>query len=99
MTADRPRCQAYDQITDRTCRYYADHGGRHNFARLDHDASLERELRSELDAMTTALGEALDLFDATWCTEHGHSPTREQFEKATKLWQLIQPNFTGESYP
>lgn len=91
-------CTAYDQISDRKC-HYAGHGGKHNFARLDHDASLERELRSELDELAAALGEALDLFDATWCSDHGHAPKREQFARATKLRKLIQPGFTGESYP
>jgi hypothetical protein len=53
-----PLCSAYDQISDRKCRYYEGHNGRHNFARLDHDASLERELRRELDEMTAARDEA-----------------------------------------
>lgn len=55
---ERKRCDAYDQIRDRGCCYYAGHGGRHNFARLDHDYLLERELRSALDAMTAARDEA-----------------------------------------
>lgn len=92
MTAERAHCQAYDQIADRKCRYYADHGGRHNFARLDHDASLERELRGELDAVTAALGEALDLFDATWCTEHGHAPKPEQFRRIDELRAQLETN-------
>ena len=45
-----PRCDTYDQILNRGCCYYAGHGGRHNFAHLDHDARLERALRAELDA-------------------------------------------------
>ena len=58
MTVDADKlCPAYDQISDRTCRYYADHGGRHNFARLDHDCALERELRRTLDEMTAARDE------------------------------------------
>lgn len=92
-------CGAYDQISDRGCRYYAGHGGRHNFARLDHDCSLERELRRELDEMGKALGEALDLFDAAWCAEHGNAPTSAQFDRATKLRQLIRPEFLRETYP
>jgi hypothetical protein len=64
-TSEQPTfCTAYDQISDRTCRYYANHGGRHNFARLDHDCALERELRRQLDEMQDLLVEALDLFDA-----------------------------------
>ena len=58
-TEDATLCSAYDQISDRKCRYYADHGGKHNFARLDHDSSLERELRRALDDMTKILEEAL----------------------------------------
>lgn len=60
-TEDAKRCSAYDQIAGRTCRYYAGHGGRHNFARLDHDCSLERELRRALDEMTKARDEACDI--------------------------------------
>lgn len=56
-------CTAYDQISDRSCRYYADHGGKHNFARLDHDVSLERELRRQLDEMTRVRDEACDIAD------------------------------------
>jgi hypothetical protein len=89
MTVDADKlCSAYDQIADRRCRYYAGHGGKHNFARLDHDCALERELRREIDEMTKALGEALDLFDATWCPEHGHAPRSEAFEKAAELSKL-----------
>lgn len=88
-TKDAPLCAAYDQIADRTCRYYANHGGRHNFARLDHDCALERELRRELDETTKGLAEALDLFDGNWCPEHGHAPRPEAFKRATELSKLI----------
>ena len=54
-------CVAYDQISDRTCRYYAGHGGQHNFARLDHDSWLERELRRQLDNVTAARDELADI--------------------------------------
>jgi hypothetical protein len=54
-------CPAYDQISDRTCRYYADHGGGHNFARLDHDCALERKLRQALDEMTAARDELANI--------------------------------------
>lgn len=84
-----PLCGAYDQISDRRCRYYADHGGAHNFARLDHDCSLERELRRELDGVVLGLGEALDLFDAVWCADHGHVPTPDQFARAAALSKTI----------
>jgi hypothetical protein len=57
-------CTAYDQISDRTCRYYAGHGGRHNFARLVHDCAMERELRRALDVMTAARDEACEIADS-----------------------------------
>lgn len=56
-------CSAYDQISDRKCRYYEHHGGKHNFARLDHNTCLERDLRCALDAMTIARDEACDIAD------------------------------------
>lgn len=101
MTTSAPDelCSAYDQITGRGCRYYRGHGGRHNFARLDHDCALERELRRELDEMTQALGEALDLFDGNWCPEHGHAPKREAFDRAADLRRRIQPDFERSRYP
>jgi hypothetical protein len=61
VTADEKRCTAYNQILDRPCCYYADHGGRHNFARLDHDTALECALRRALDEMTKARDEACNI--------------------------------------
>lgn len=55
------RCTVYDQITDRTCRYDEGHGGRHRFPPLDHDSSLERELRRRLDLMTKIRDDACEL--------------------------------------
>jgi hypothetical protein len=63
MTEDAKMCSAYDQISDRRCRYYERHGGKHNFARLDHDTCLERDLRCALDEMTRARDEACDIAD------------------------------------
>ncbi len=40
--------------------------------------------------LALALAEALDLFDATWCTEHGHSPKPEQLARAAELRKLVQ---------
>ena len=62
-TKDAPLCAAYDQISGRKCRYYADHGGKHNFARLDHDSALERDLRRALDVLAAARDEACDIAD------------------------------------
>lgn len=88
-TQDTALCPAYDQISDRTCRYYANHGGKHNFARLDHDSSLERELRRALDEMTKDFADALDLFDMNWCPEHGHAPNPETFQRAAVLGEKL----------
>ena len=90
-----PFCTAYDQISNRSCRYYAGHGGKHNFARLDHDCALSRELRRELDEMTKSFAEALDLFDGNWCTAHGHSPTADTFKRAAALSRKLgrTPNY------
>ena len=91
-TSEQPAfCTAYDQISDRTCRYDADHGGWHNFARLDHDCALERELRRSLDEVSTGLTAALDLFDAIWCPEHGHEPKPEVFARVAALRKLVRP--------
>lgn len=60
-TTTAPLCSTYDQISDRTCRYYRGHGGRHNFASLDHNCTLERELRRMLDEVIAARDEACDL--------------------------------------
>jgi hypothetical protein len=88
-TQEAPLCSAYDQIAGCKCRYYANHGGKHNFARLEHDAALERELRRQLDEVAEGLAEALDLFDANWCPEHGYAPTPEAFAKAARLSKLV----------
>lgn len=79
-------CTAYDQITDRGCRYFTGHGGKHN-----HDATLERFLRQQLDEMTRALAEALDMFDSAWCPEHGHAPGPEVLAHAEELRKLVMP--------
>jgi hypothetical protein len=34
---------------------------------------------------TAELTEALDIFNATWCPEHGHSPSPEQFARIEEL--------------
>lgn len=61
LVNDKLLCLAYDQISDRACCYYAGHGGKHNFTRIDHDSSQERELRRLLDEMIVARNEACDL--------------------------------------
>lgn len=95
MTAETKVCTAYDQISDCKCRYYDGHGGKHNFARLDHDAALERELRRQLDEMTKNFADALDLFDLNWCTAHCHEPSAETFKRAAELSRKLgrTPNY------
>lgn len=83
MTKDTKTCPAYDQISDRGCRYYAGHGGKHNFARLDHDCALERELRRQLDEMAVARDEACDIA-ARWFDDH---PGRDS-ERITELRKI-----------
>lgn len=61
MTTKPEMCPAYDQLSDRDCCYYAKHGGKHYFARFDHDCRLERELRRALDEMTAARDEACSI--------------------------------------
>lgn len=63
MTKIDDSCPAYDQILNRSCRYHAGHGGRHNFAPLDHNTALECDLRRALDEMTKARDEACDIAD------------------------------------
>ena len=62
-TTTAPFCSIYDQISGRTCRYYRDHGSMHNFASLDHNCTLERELRRLLDEVIAARDEACDIAD------------------------------------
>jgi len=92
MTVDANKlCPAYDLVSTLRCRHYAGHGGFHNFARLTHDCALERELRAELDETIKALTEALDLFDAHWCPEHGHAPKPEVLARIDELRKRVQP--------
>ena len=44
----------------------------------------------EIKQLRAALVEALDLFDATWCPEHGHAPKEEQLARAAELRKLAQ---------
>jgi hypothetical protein len=83
------RCRQYDQLSDRYCAYDLDHGGSCNFARLDHDTRLERQLRRALDEMTKDAKDALALFTNNWCPEHGHAPTAGTFAKAKALAKIL----------
>jgi hypothetical protein len=44
---------------------------------------------AENEQLRAALREALDLFDAAWCPEHGHAPKPEQIERAVELRKLV----------
>lgn len=46
---------------------------------------------AENTQLRAGLTEALDLFDATWCPEHGHAPKPEQLSRAAELRKLVQP--------
>ena len=46
-------------------------------------------LLDEVDLLRLALTEALDLFDATWCPEHGHAPRPKQLARAEALRKLV----------
>jgi len=45
----------------------------------------------QIDVTNAALAEALDLFDAVWCPEHGHAPRPEQLARAEALRKLVRP--------
>ena len=47
-------------------------------------------LVDETIALERALVEVLDLFDATWCPEHGHAPKPEQLVRAAELRKLVR---------
>lgn len=57
------------------------------------------EQHIELGELTKALTEALALFDANWCTAHGHAPTPATFDRATALQKRLHPQFTRDRYP
>jgi hypothetical protein len=80
-------CTAYDQILDRQCRYHADHGGKHNFARLDHDTALERDLRRALDEMAKARDEACEIAD-TAIRMHGDFIGRRNQRGSDRILEL-----------
>jgi hypothetical protein len=42
-------------------------------------------LYAQIAKLRAAFIEAIDLFDATWCTEHGHAPSWNQLARAAEL--------------
>jgi len=48
-------------------------------------------LIDEIAKLRGALAEALDLFDATWCPEHGHAPKPAQHVRVAELRKLVNP--------
>lgn len=42
-----------------------------------------------VEKLRVALAEALDLFDATWCPEHGHAPKPEQLARIAELRKVV----------
>lgn len=45
----------------------------------------------EIKQLRAALAEALDLFDAVWCPEHGHAPRAEQLARVDALRKIGMP--------
>lgn len=45
----------------------------------------------EIRQLRVALGEAIAIFDATWCPEHGHAPKPEQLARVDALRKLARP--------
>jgi hypothetical protein len=87
-------CSVYDQISDRKCCYYADHGGKHNFARLDHDSALERDLRRELDEMTRIRDEAVRS-DAE--SLRMYRSARDRADRYRRALETIRDGFQNDS--
>jgi hypothetical protein len=46
---------------------------------------------AENTQLRAALHEALDIFDAAWCPEHGHAPKPEQHARVAELRKFVQP--------
>lgn len=47
-------------------------------------------LRAEITRLREALREALDIFDVTWCPEHGHAPRPDQFARVEALRKRVK---------
>ena len=48
-----------------------------------------RARRTEVTQRTAELVETLDIFDRSWCPEHGHAPRPEVFARIAKLRSFI----------
>lgn len=48
-----------------------------------------RVMEREIVTLRSALAEAIDIFDATWCPEHGHAPQPEQIARMDELRQIV----------
>lgn len=49
----------------------------------------------EIRLLHSALAEALDLFDQTWCSEHGHAPKPEQLARAAELRKFLKDRISA----
>lgn len=47
------------------------------------------ERRYGFDRLREAFAEALDIFDATWCPEHGHAPNPKQHARVAELRKVL----------
>lgn len=48
-------------------------------------------LLERVEQLQAGLSEALDLFDAVWCPEHGHAPKPDRLARAVELRKLVRP--------
>ena len=52
-------------------------------------AAVTTTLEAEVLELRGALAEALTIFDASWCPEHGHTPKPEQLARIEELRKLV----------
>lgn len=57
----------------------------------DPDNARPHAMEHENVTLRAALTEALALFDATWCPEHGHAPSPEQLARIEVLRKMVKP--------
>jgi len=46
-------------------------------------------LLDEVDRLRDAIADAIAIFDATWCPEHGHAPRQDQLDRIDALRKLV----------
>lgn len=63
-------------------------GSRGADAHWEHQQRVDA-LEEKLAIATRALAEAVAIFDATWCPEHGHAPKPDQLARVEELRKLV----------